>query len=463
MIPLLQYSRTSKSTFNTPILQKLFVVFYIWEYDILNRSEELFLAARRVIPGGVNSPVRAFKSVGRDPLYIKSAKGSKITDVDDRSYIDFVGSWGPMIVGHAHEEVIEAIHKTAISGTSFGAPTELETQIAQKIIEMIPSVEMVRMVNSGTEATMSAVRAARGYTKRDKIIKFDGCYHGHGDSFLIKAGSGALTLGEPDSPGIPKRTVETTLSSEFNNLQSVEFHFENSPEDIAAVIIEPIAGNMGVVPPKIDFLSGLRKLCNQYGALLIFDEVMTGFRVHPGGAQALYSIKPDLTTLGKIIGGGLPVGAYGGKREVMEMIAPNGPVYQAGTLSGNPLAMSAGLKTLEIINRPGFYGSLNEKSIGFFEKANKFISEHDLPLSLNYVNSMGCLFFEKSKVENFQQALKCDTKKFGQYFSKMLDSGIYLAPSQYEAMFISAAHTEEELEQTFNIMKRVLLEISSLE
>ena len=422
----------------------------------LNRSEKLFEAAQKVIPGGVNSPVRAFKSVGSDPLYIISAKGSKITNVDDRSYIDFVGSWGPMIVGHAHDEVIEVVQKTAEQGTSFGAPTELETRIAEKIIELMPSVEKVRMVNSGTEATMSAVRLARGYTGRDKIIKFDGCYHGHGDSFLIKAGSGALTLGEPDSPGIPDDVIKYTLTAEFNNLQSVEYHFENSPDEIAAVIVEPVAGNMGVVPPLEGFLSGLRDLCTEYGTILIFDEVMTGFRVHPGGAQSLYGVEPDLTTLGKVIGGGLPVGAYGGKRNIMEMLAPQGPVYQAGTLSGNPLAMSAGLKTLEIIGRPGFYESLNQKSNNFFENAKKYIDEQGLPLSLNYVNSMGCLFFQPDKVENFQQALKCDTKKFGMYFAKMLDAGIYLAPSQFEAMFISAAHTDEELEQTFGAMKNVL-------
>jgi glutamate-1-semialdehyde 2,1-aminomutase len=425
----------------------------------LSRSEKLYESALGVIPGGVNSPVRAFKSVGRGPLYIKEAKGSRITDVDGQSYIDFVGSWGPMIVGHAHEEVLDTIQDTAIRGTSFGAPTELETQIAEKIVQMVPSVEMVRMVNSGTEATMSAVRLARGFTNRDKIVKFDGCYHGHGDSFLVNAGSGAMTLGEPDSPGIPKSIASNTLSAEFNNLSTIKEHFNSTPDDIAAVIVEPIAGNMGVIPPEADFLKGLKDICSEYGALLIFDEVMTGFRVHPGGAQALYGIIPDLSTFGKIIGGGLPVGAYGGKSKIMELMAPQGPVYQAGTLSGNPLAMAAGLKMLEIIDRPGFYKSLNTKSNRFYEQAQRLIEVSDLPLSLNYVNSMGCLFFQKDKVKNYRQALKCDTEKFGQYFNQMLEAGIYLAPSQYEAMFLSSAHSAEDLEYMLEAMKKVLADL----
>jgi len=379
-------------------------------------------------------------------------------DVDGRSYLDFVGSWGPMIAGHAHDEVLNVLCETIKHGTSFGAQTELEIEIAKKIIRMIPSIEMIRMVNSGTEATMSAIRLARGYLKRDKIIKFDGCYHGHGDSFLVKAGSGAMTLGEPNSPGVTKSTAGDTLSAEFNNLQSVRALFEMYPNDVAAVIVEPIAGNMGVIPPKSNFLPGLRDLCTEYGALLIFDEVMTGFRVHSGGAQALYKIEPDITAMGKIIGGGLPVGAYGGKGEIMEWMAPVGPVYQAGTLSGNPVAMVAGLKTLEIIDRPGFYESLNDKSNRFFKQTEEFIKAHELPLSLNYVNSMGCLFFQASKVDNYRQALRCDTEKFGKYFNKMLKAGIYLAPSQFEAMFISGAHSEKDLEFTFDVMKGVLLE-----
>jgi glutamate-1-semialdehyde 2,1-aminomutase len=424
----------------------------------LKDSAGLYAAAQQVIPGGVNSPVRAFKAVGNTPIYIKEAKGSRISDVNGRSYIDFVGSWGPMIAGHAHDEVIEAIKETSNKGTSFGAPTELETQIAEKIIGMVSSVEMIRMVNSGTEATMSAIRLARGYTNRDKIIKFDGCYHGHGDSFLVRAGSGAMTLGKPDSPGVPKKIAENTLSAQFNDLKSVSNLFDSSASDVAAVIVEPVAGNMGVIPPVADFLSGLRDLCNTYGALLIFDEVMTGFRVHPGGAQTLYGIKPDLTTFGKIIGGGLPVGAYGGKREIMEMMAPQGPVYQAGTLSGNPLAMAAGLKTLEIIQRPGFYESLNNEANRFFKQVRKLINEHQLPLSLNHVNSMGCLFFQENKVENYHQALNCDTKKFAKYFRKMLNSGIYLAPSQFEAIFISSAHSAEDLEFTLKCIRKALLE-----
>jgi len=425
----------------------------------MSQNAELFKSAKKYIPGGVNSPVRAFKSVGGNPLFIKSAKGCKITDAEDKTYTDYVGSWGPLILGHAYEEVLETINETATNGTSFGAPTELEIQIAEKIVQMVDSVDMVRLVNSGTEATMSAIRLARGYTKRDKIIKFEGCYHGHGDSFLIQAGSGALTLGEPNSPGVPKGAAADTLSANFNDLQSVEDLFGKFSEKIAAIIVEPIAGNMGVIPPAPGFLTGLRKLCNEYGALLIFDEVMTGFRVHPGGAQALYNIVPDISTFGKIIGGGLPVGAYGGKREIMEMLSPVGPVYQAGTLSGNPLAVSAGLKTLEIISRKGFYEKLNKKSVDFFEETKKFIKEKDLPLSLNYVNSMGCLFFNREKVNNFADALKCDTEKFSLFFNKMLESGIYLAPSQYEAMFISAAHSQEDLDFTNEKSQQILLEI----
>ncbi len=425
----------------------------------MNKSAKLFKSANKFIPGGVNSPVRAFKSVGRNPLFIKSAKGSQITDVDNKTYIDFVGSWGPMIVGHAHDEILETLYETAKNGTSFGAPTEMENKIAEKIIEMVPSIDLVRLVNSGTEATMSAVRLARGYTNREKIIKFDGCYHGHGDSFLIQAGSGALTLGEPNSPGVPKGSARDTLSAKFNNLQSVEHLFEKYPTEIAAIIIEPVAGNMGVIPPMAGFLAGLRELCTKYGALLVFDEVMTGFRLHPGGAQTLYGVRPDISTFGKIIGGGLPVGAYGGRHDIMEMLAPIGPVYQAGTLSGNPLAVSAGLKTLEIINRPGFFDSLNAKSIKFFKQTQKFISDKNIPLSLNFENSMGCLFFHNDKIQDFEDALNCDTEKYSQYFGQMLDEDIYLAPSQFEAMFISAAHTEEELEYTSNKIQKILLDI----
>jgi glutamate-1-semialdehyde 2,1-aminomutase len=425
----------------------------------MNKSSNLYNSAKNLIPGGVNSPVRAFKSVDRDPLFITSAEGCRITDIDGHTYLDFVGSWGPMIAGHAHKEVLDVLHETAKRGTSFGAPTELEIQIAEKIIQMLPSVEMVRLVNSGTEATMSAVRLARGYTKRDKIIKFNGCYHGHADGFLIQAGSGAMTLGQPNSPGVTRSAAHDTLTATFNNLQSVKDLLGKYPRDIAAVIVEPVAGNMGVIPSVQGFLSGLRGLCDEYGTILIFDEVMTGFRIHMGGAQALYNVKPDITTLGKIIGGGLPVGAYGGRREIMEMLAPAGPVYQAGTLSGNPLAVAAGIKTLEIITRPGFFEDLNAKSIHFFEKIRHFIVENEMPLSLNYVNSMGCLFFKKGRVENYDDALKCDREKFAQYFRRMLETGIYLAPSQYEAMFISAAHTTEDLDYAYATMQNVLHEL----
>ena len=425
----------------------------------MKRSKELFERAKQLMPGGVNSPVRAFRSVQLDPLFIAAGRGSKIKDVDGNEYIDYVGSWGPLILGHAHPEVIEAVKKTAEKGTSFGAPTELEVRIAEKIIEMVPSVEMVRMVNSGTEATMSAIRLARGVTGRNKIIKFEGCYHGHGDSFLIKAGSGALTFGEPNSPGVPPSIARETLTARFNDLTSVEALFERFGSDIAAVIVEPIAGNMGVIPPVDGFLSGLRRLCDRHGALLIFDEVMTGFRVHPGGAQTLYGITPDLTTMGKVIGGGLPAAAYGGKKEIMKQVAPDGAVYQAGTLSGNPLAMAAGLKTLELISQPGFFDTLNRKATDFFERLQAFIGEKNLPLSVNYVNSMGCLFFKEGGVTNFAEATQSDTQKFAAYFAGMLERGVYLAPSQFEAMFISAAHSADDLEATLQAGQEVLEQI----
>lgn len=422
----------------------------------MNRSKQLFEEAKQFIPGGVNSPVRAFGSVNLDPVFVASGKGCRITDADGKNYIDYVGSWGPLILGHAHEEVLQVVAETAAKGTSFGAPTELEIRIAEKIIDMVPSVEKVRMVNSGTEATMSAVRLARGATGRDKFIKFEGCYHGHGDSFLIKAGSGALTLGEPNSPGVPKSLAKDTLNAQFNDAESVKTLFEQSGKEIAAVIVEPIAGNMGVIPPAPGFLESLRSLCTEYGSILILDEVMTGFRVHPGGAQALYGINPDLTTMGKVIGGGLPVAAYGGKKDLMDQVAPVGPVYQAGTLSGNPLAMAAGLKTLELISQPGFYETLNNKANSFFKRTKDFICENNLPLSLNYVNSMGCLFFKDGGVSNFGEATQSDTQKFAAYFGALLERGVYLAPSQFEAMFISAAHSEADLEETFGIMGDVL-------
>jgi len=412
-----------------------------------------------MMPGGVNSPVRAFRSVDLDPVFIASGGGSRIRDVDGKEYIDFVGSWGPLIAGHAHEEVLEAIRETASRWTSFGAPTEMEVELAGKIIEMVPSVEMVRMVNSGTEATMSAVRLARGFTGRDKIVKFEGCYHGHGDSFLIKAGSGALTLGEPSSPGVPADVARNTLTGQFNGLASVEQLFTESGDDIAAIIVEPIAGNMGVIPPAPGFLEGLRKICDRAGSLLVFDEVMTGFRVHPGGAQALYGIDPDLTTMGKVIGGGLPAAAYGGKKQIMGKVSPAGPVYQAGTLSGNPLAVAAGLKTLEIISRKGFFDRLNGKANTFFEQTKSFIADRGLPLVVNHVNSMGCTFFKEGIVENFAEATQSDTSAFAGYFRRLLEAGVYIAPSQFEALFISAAHTEEDLRTAQEISSEALISI----
>lgn len=422
----------------------------------MSKSSQLFNKAKNLIPGGVNSPVRAFRSVNLDPLFIAFAKGSKIKDVDGKEYIDYVGSWGPLILGHAHDEILEAIRKAAEKGTSFGAPTEMEIQIAERIIEMVPSVEMVRLVNSGTEATMSALRLARGYSGKNKVIKFEGCYHGHGDSFLIKAGSGALTLGEPNSPGVPPDFARNTLIADFNNTNSVEQLFKKYTNDIACVIVEPIAGNMGVIPPSKGFLEKLRQLCDQYNSVLIFDEVMTGFRVNPGGAQAIYQISPDLTTMGKIIGGGLPVAAYGGKKEIMEKVSPAGPVYQAGTLSGNPLAVAAGLKTLEIISRPDYFDQLNKKAVNFFESAKNLIKEKKWPLSLNYVNSMGCLFFKEGGVTNFADATQSDTSKFAEFFGKLIERNIYIAPSQFEAMFISSAHSEDDLGYTADTIKSIL-------
>lgn len=424
------------------------------------RSEQYFSKAKKLMPGGVNSPVRAFKSVNRTPLFIQAAKGSKIYDVDGHEYIDFVGSWGPMILGHAHEEILQVLAETAAKGTSFGAPTLLESELAEKIIEMVPSVEIIRLVNSGTEATMSAVRVARGFTNRDKIVKFAGCYHGHCDSFLIKAGSGALTFGEPNSPGVPASVAQDTLTAEFNDLDSVTSLFEKFGDKIACVIVEPIAGNMGVIPPKDGFLQGLREICYKHGSLLIFDEVMTGFRVAPGGAQELYNVNPDITTLGKIIGGGLPAAAYGGRHDIMSKVSPSGPIYQAGTLSGNPLAVAAGLKTLQLISKTGFYENLNRKANSFFQTTSSFIEENSLPVSLNWVNSMGCLYFKLNGVENYHQANQSDTQLFSDFFGSILNAGIYIAPSQFEAMFISAAHSENDLVSTASQIEHFLQTIN---
>ena len=412
------------------------------------RSAAAFAEAKTYIPGGVNSPVRAFKSVGLTPLFIERGEGSRIYDIDGNSFIDYVCSWGPLILGHAHPEVVKAVKTAAERGTSFGAPTELETEMAKLVCERVPSVEVVRMVNSGTEATMSALRLARGYTGRNKILKFEGCYHGHADSLLIKAGSGVATLGLPDSPGVPEGVAANTITVPYNDLDAVRVAFEKYGEQIAAVIVEPVAGNMGVVPPLPGFLQGLRDITLRYGSLLIFDEVMTGFRVHYHCAQGLYGITPDLTCLGKVIGGGLPVGAYGGRRDIMEMMAPAGPIYQAGTLSGNPLAMSAGIATLRLLAEPGVYEQLERKSArleqGFVENAKRL----GVPMTVNRVGSMVCPFFTDKTVINYETAKTSDLQMFARYFGHMLDLGVSVAPSQFEGMFVSTAHSDEDIELT---------------
>lgn len=424
------------------------------------KSVQLFTEAQNYIPGGVNSPVRAFKSVGHNPVFIDHASGSKIYDVDGNEYIDYVGSWGPMILGHQNHDVVAALKSYLDKGTSYGAPTELETEMAKMIIDALPAMEMVRMVNSGTEATMSALRLARGYTGRNKIVKFEGCYHGHADSLLIKAGSGALTLGVPTSPGVPENIASNTITGQLNNLEILEKIFGLEGGDIAAVIVEPVAGNMGVVPPQPGFLEGLRDITRKYGALLIFDEVMTGFRVAYGGAQVRYNIDPDLTCLGKVIGGGLPVGAYGGKKEIMQKIAPAGPIYQAGTLSGNPLAMTAGIVTLRNLQRPGFYGELEQKSAKLAEGLADAADKAGVKVTFNRVGSMVCTFFTGENVTDYTSACTSDTAKFGIFFRSMLDQGIYLAPSQFEAAFVSIAHTDEDIAKTvdaaYNAFKATL-------
>jgi len=413
-------------------------------------SKTQFQRACEVIPGGVNSPVRAFKSVGGQPLLISSAKGSIVTDIDGNSYIDFVSSWGPMILGHAHPTIVKAIQDAAEKGTSYGAPTVAETEMAELICSMVPSVEMVRMVNSGTEATMSAIRLARAFTKKSKIVKFEGCYHGHADFFLIKAGSGAMTLGIPDSPGVTESIAKDTLTAEYNNLASVEALFANVGNDISAIIVEPVAGNMGVVPPNEGFLQGLRDIATKNGCLLIFDEVITGFRLAKGGAQEYYGVMPDLTTLGKIIGGGLPVGAYGGRKEIMQMLAPLGPVYQAGTLSGNPLAMASGLAMLKIINEtPDFHKLLNQKAEKFANGLLTNLKEAGISGKINRVGSMLTLFFTESKdVTSFTEVMTSDRDRYAKYFKLSLEAGIYLAPSQFEAAFISTAQSDDDLDKT---------------
>ncbi len=415
----------------------------------ITKSEKLFAEAKKYIPGGVNSPVRAFKSVGGNPLFIKKGIGSKLIDVDGNEFIDYIGSWGPHLFGHNPPFIKEALLEAIENGTSFGAPSELEVSAAKLITELVPSVELVRMVNSGTEATMSAVRAARGYTGKEKIIKFEGCYHGHADFFLIKAGSGALTLGIPTSPGVTKGNAADTLIADYNNIQSVKNLIGANKDQIATLIIEPVAGNMGVVKASKEFLAELRNICSEEKIVLIFDEVMSGFRVSKGGAQELFGITPDLSTFGKIIGGGLPVGAFGGKKEIMEMIAPSGPVYQAGTLSGNPLAMAAGYATLNYIkNNPNLYNELEEKSSYLENGIKTNLKSLGKNFTINRVGSMLTLFFNEEEVNDFAAAVKSSTVMFGKYFNEMLNRGIYLPPSQFEALFISTAHTKEDLNKS---------------
>jgi glutamate-1-semialdehyde 2,1-aminomutase len=412
------------------------------------RSSALFNRAKQIIPGGVNSPVRAFKSVGAEPLFIKKALGSRIFDEDDNSYIDYVGSWGPMILGHCHPQVVTAVKRCMENGSSFGAPTELEITLAQMVIDAVPSIEMVRMVSSGTEATMSAIRVARGYTGRDKILKFSGCYHGHADALLVKAGSGAATFGVPDSPGVPADFAKHTLTAEYNSLDSVKQLLAENRGQVACIILEPVAGNMGTVPPRPGFLEGLRELCTNEGIVLIFDEVMSGFRVAYGGAQSLYGVTPDMTTLGKIIGGGLPVGAFGGKREIMEKLSPSGGIYQAGTLSGNPLAMTAGIETLKLLQQTDFYQQLDEKSAALSEGIAKAAKTAGYPIYSTRVGSMFCSFFTKGEVFDWPTASSCDTTAFATFFKAMLEEGVYLAPSQFETAFMSISHSQAEIDAT---------------
>lgn len=428
----------------------------------MSKSEQLFQQAQNTIPGGVNSPVRAFKSVGGTPVFIDSANGAYLYDVDGKKYIDYIGSWGPMLLGHNHPAIREAVVKAAEKGLSFGAPCPAEITMAETICELVPSMEMVRMVSSGTEATMSAIRLARGFTGRNSILKFEGCYHGHADSLLVKAGSGALTLGVPNSPGVPADFAKYTLTAEFNNLEQVKQIFAEQGADLACIIVEPVAGNMNCIPPAPGFLEGLRALCDEYGAVLIFDEVMTGFRVALGGAQAYYNIKPDLTTLGKIIGGGMPVGAFGGRRDIMQHIAPLGGVYQAGTLSGNPIAMAAGLAALTEIRKPGVYDVLTAKTTQLIEGLAAVAKEVGIPLATTQVGGMFGVFFSKeAQITNYQQATQCDTAAFKRFFHLMLEQGVYLAPSAYEAGFLSIAHSDDDLAYTIAAAKKAFIQLKA--
>ncbi|MGB3756334.1 MAG: glutamate-1-semialdehyde 2,1-aminomutase [Rivularia sp. (in: cyanobacteria)] len=420
------------------------------------KSQEIFSAAQSLMPGGVNSPVRAFKSVGGQPIVFDSVKGAYIWDVDGNQYIDYVGTWGPAICGHANPEVIAALHEALEKGTSFGAPSVLENVLAEMVIDAVPSIEMVRFVNSGTEACMAVLRLMRAFTKRDKIIKFEGCYHGHADMFLVKAGSGVATLGLPDSPGVPLAVTSDTLTAPFNDLEAVKVLFEENRDQIAGVILEPVVGNAGFVPPDAGFLEGLREITQEHGALLVFDEVMTGFRISYGGAQEKFGVTPDLTTLGKIIGGGLPVGAYGGRRDIMSMVAPAGPMYQAGTLSGNPLAMTAGIKTLELLQKPGTYDYLERVTKKLTDGLLQVARENGHAACAGNISGMFGMFFTNGPVHNYEDAKASDTAKFGRYHRGMLEHGIYLAPSQFEAGFTSIAHTEEDIERTLQAAREVM-------
>lgn len=427
----------------------------------MSQSDQLFDQAKAYIPGGVNSPVRAFNGVGGNPIFFTKGEGAYLYDADDKKYVDYVASWGPMILGHANAQVVDAVKATLENGLGFGAPTEIETQLAKKVCEIMPSIELVRMVSSGTEATMSAIRLARGYTGRDKIIKFEGCYHGHSDSLLVKAGSGALTLGVPTSPGVPASLAEHTLTLEYNNLDQVNQVLSEVGSEVACIIVEPVAGNMNCIPPVNNFLQGLRAACDEHGVVLIFDEVMTGFRVALGGAQAYYNVKPDLTTLGKVIGGGLPVGAFGGKREIMECIAPLGPVYQAGTLSGNPMSMSAGLAMLtELSSDAQFYDKLGAKVERLVEGILAKAKDHGIAMTANTVGGMFGLFFtDADTVSNFEETSQCDIERFKKFYHLMLAEGVYMAPSAYEAGFVSAAHSNEDIDNTIAAADRVFKQL----
>ncbi len=427
----------------------------------MNKSEQYFKQAQQHIPGGVNSPVRAFNGVGGSPVFFARGEGAYLYDVDGKRYVDYVASWGPMIAGHCHPKVIHAVQEMAASGLGFGAPTEIETRMANRLCELVPSLELVRMVSSGTEATMSAIRLARGHTGRDVIIKFEGCYHGHSDSLLVKAGSGALTLGVPTSPGVPAALAELTLTLEYNNSEQVEKLFSELGEQIAAIIVEPVAGNMNCIPPLPGFLETLRTQCDNYKSVLIFDEVMTGFRVALGGAQSLYGVTPDLTTLGKVVGGGLPVGAFGGRRDIMEKIAPTGPVYQAGTLSGNPVAMAAGLATLEVASTPGFHDQLDHAAKQLTKGLEDFGKATGIPVTTNQVGGMFGLFFtDQEKVSRFSQVNNCDQDRFKRFFHAMLEEGVYLAPSAFEAGFVSAAHNQTAIQATLGAAERAFSKIT---